>query len=163
MIRQLVWLKRDFPKAQLVVFGGHSAVHVAKELAESEIPVILTGTRGVPDTWEKRDALSGPPLTLSPAQILADAGVLFGLAIQGDSHIHNLPSEAGWAAKYAGLNETDALALVSGNLEKILGLEKPADADDFVIWEGNPLRGEGSVVLSVEAGGQISTCWPDEH
>ena len=121
--------------------------------------MILTGNRGVPDTWAKRDALSGPPLTLSPAQVLADAGVLFALAINGDSHIHNLASEAGWAAKYAGLNESEALNLVAGNVEKILGLEK---SEDFVVWEGNPFKGEGSVVVSVEEGGVIGNCWPDE-
>lgn len=57
---------------------------VAKEVAESKTPLILTQNRGAADTFEKRNALSGPPLTRSPAAVLADAGVLFGLAIVGE-------------------------------------------------------------------------------
>ncbi|KAI5361892.1 putative metal-dependent hydrolase, composite domain superfamily [Septoria linicola] len=163
LIRQLIWLKRDLPTLSLVIFGGHGAVHLAPVLRTHHIPVILTGFRGVPDTWSKRDALSGPPLTLSPAQILSDAGVLFALAINGDSHIHNLAAEAGWAAKYAGLSEREAVGLMAGNVEKILGLKKgKEEVGDFVVWEGNPLKGEGSVVLSVESDGTIGTCWPDD-
>ncbi|KAF2173470.1 hypothetical protein M409DRAFT_48443 [Zasmidium cellare ATCC 36951] len=168
IIRQIIWLKRDFPNANLVIFGGHGAPLVAEELAQADISVILTANRGVPDTWEKRDALSGPPLTRSPASVLAEAGVKFGLAIQGDSHIHNLASEAGWAARYAGLGEADAIALVSTNIEEILRLKstklKPSShaLGDFVVWEGNPLRGEGSVVLSVHEDGGVGACWPDE-
>ncbi|KAK4497874.1 hypothetical protein PRZ48_010529 [Zasmidium cellare] len=168
IIRQIIWLKRDFPSADLVIFGGHGAPLVAEELARADIPVIFTGNRGVPDTWEKRDALSGPPLTRSPASVLAEAGVKFGLAIQGDSHIHNLASEAGWAARYAGIGDTEAIALVSTNIEEILRLKSherktsSQAAGDFVVWEGDPLRGEGSVVLSVYDYGSVGACWPDE-
>ena len=45
--------------------------------------MILTANRGAPDTWEKRNALVGPPLTKSAAAVLSDAGVTFGLAIPG--------------------------------------------------------------------------------
>lgn len=58
-------------------------VQVAADLARANIPIILTTNRGAPDSWEKKDVLVGPPLTLSPAQILSDAGVKFGLALAG--------------------------------------------------------------------------------
>ncbi|KAL4778303.1 hypothetical protein BJX76DRAFT_362867 [Aspergillus varians] len=169
-VAQLILVKREFPTINLVIYGGHGAALVAKPLAEADIPVILTGNRGAPDTWEKKDALTGPPLTESPAKILIEAGVQLGLAVRGDSKLHGLAREARWAAKYAGLTDKEAIALVSSNIERILGLqagnenggsEAKSYKGDFVVWEGNPLRGEGSVVASVQGDGLIVDCWPD--
>jgi imidazolonepropionase-like amidohydrolase len=54
---------------------------------------------------------------------------------------------------------------VSSNLESILGLQRVGSEGkrgDFVVWEGNPLRGEGSVVASVSDRGVVVDCWPDD-
>ncbi|KAJ0272270.1 hypothetical protein COL940_010552 [Colletotrichum noveboracense] len=169
-ISQIILLKRDFPAVNFVIYGGHGAPLIARDLAEAKIPVILTGNRGAPDKWEKKNSFAGPPLSPSPAQVLIDAGVLVALAVRGDSKVHGLAQEAQWAAKFAGLSEKEAIKLVSTNFNKILGLEKYRKGDspagnkysrDFVVWEGNPLRGEGSVVLSVQDDGKIGDCWPD--
>ncbi|OOG00865.1 hypothetical protein ASPCADRAFT_511739 [Aspergillus carbonarius ITEM 5010] len=165
-IAQLILVKREFTAANIVVYGGHSAALVAKPLAEAGIPVILTGNRGAPDKWEKKDALPGPPLSDSPAKVLIEAGVQLGLAVRGDSKVHGLAREARWAAKQAGLSEKEAIALVSSNIEQILGLGRAVDdhdvyKGDFVLWEGNPLRGEGSVVVAVREDGVMADCWPD--
>jgi hypothetical protein len=147
---------------------------VADSLAAASIPVILTGNRGAPDSWEKKDTLAGPPLTKSPAQILSKAGVLFGLAIIGDSKVHGLAQEAQWAGKFAGLDEKESIALVSTNIEKILRIGKKGKAEavsgvrqvyegDFVVWSGNPLKGEGSVVVAVQDDGMVGDCWPDSE
>ncbi|KAH0438757.1 hypothetical protein CcaCcLH18_03189 [Colletotrichum camelliae] len=169
-ISQIVLLKRDFPSVNFIIYGGHGAPLVAKGLAEAKIPVILTGNRGAPDKWEKKNSFAGPPLSPSPAQVLIDAGVLVALAVRGDSKVHGLAQEAQWAAKFAGLSEKEAIKLVSTNFNKILGLEgytteeslvRNKYSGDFVVWEGNPLRGEGSVVLSVQDDGKIGDCWPD--
>ncbi|KAJ0282272.1 hypothetical protein CBS470a_007862 [Colletotrichum nupharicola] len=155
------------------IWKDEVALHVAigqEAKAEAKIPVILTGNRGAPDKWEKKNSFAGPPLSPSPAQVLIDAGVLVALAVRGDSKVHGLAQEAQWAAKFAGLSEKEAIKLVSTNFNKILGLEKYRKGDspagnkysrDFVVWEGNPLRGEGSVVLSVQDDGKIGDCWPD--
>lgn len=108
----------------------------------------------------------GPPLTESAAKILLDAGVLLGLGLSMDSKIHGLAQEAWWAGKYAGLTEQQAIALVSTNIDLILNSQsEKTDAGalvgDFVVWEGNPLRGEGSVVASFQGDGKVSDCWPD--
>lgn len=102
------------------------------------------------------------------AEILTTAGVKFGLAITGesDSQIHNLPLEAAWAAKYAGISSKDAVDLVSRNIERILGLEGgEAGERDFVVWEENPLEFGASVVLAVDSkegeDGGVSMCWPE--
>ncbi|KAE8323836.1 hypothetical protein BDV39DRAFT_208502 [Aspergillus sergii] len=170
-ISQLVLIKRDFPSVKLVIHGGHGAVSVAKHLAEANIPVILTGNRGAPTNWEKKDVLTGPPLTESSAKILTDAGVLLGLGVSSDSKVHGLAQEARWAGKFAGLSDKEAIALVSTNIETILGTgskgtansgeDSPRYTGDFVVWEGDPLRGEGSVVVSVQDGEKIVECWPD--
>lgn len=87
--------------------------------------------------------------------------MIFALAIgTGDSHIHGLASEAGWAAKYAGLSDGEAVGLVAGNVERILGLEP---SGDFVVWEGDPLKGEGSVVGSFEEDGVVGSWWPEDR
>ncbi|CAG8213187.1 unnamed protein product [Penicillium olsonii] len=166
-IAQLILVKREFRSVNLIIHGGHGAPLVAKSLAEEGIPVILTGNRGAPDSWEKRNALSGPPLTESPAKVLSDAGVLLGLALNSDSKIHGLAQEAWWAGKYAGLTDRQAIALVSTNIDSILGgsskksVREDSSVQDFVVWEGNPLRGEGSVVASFQGDGKVSDCWPD--
>lgn len=84
-ILQLIKLKNSHQlPLNMVLLGGAGAHLVAEEIAKSKTPLILTRNRGAPDTFEKRNALSGPPLTRSPAAVLADAGVLFALAITGE-------------------------------------------------------------------------------
>jgi hypothetical protein len=79
-----------------------------------------------------------------------------------DAHIHNLPIEAGWAAKYAGLGKREAVDLVSRNIEKILSLNVEEKNRDFVIWEGNPMEFGGTVVVSFDPEVRsVGTCWPE--
>lgn len=125
----------------------------------------MTANRGAPDTYEKINTLAGPPLSRSPAAVLASAGVKFGIAPyghEGDSHIHNVPIEAAWAAKFAGLSSKQALDLVSTNIEDILGLNVDKKKRDFVVWEGDPLQFGASVVLAFDGeDGSVSMCWPE--
>ncbi|KAL4950332.1 hypothetical protein BDW69DRAFT_187473 [Aspergillus filifer] len=147
-----------------------SSEWVAEPVAEANISVILTGNRGAPDTWEKKDTLPGPPLSEIPAKVLLDAGVQVGLAVRDNSALHALAREARWAGKFAGLSDKEAIGLVSINIERILGLTNVAgvDADqdgypgDSVVWEGNPLRGGGSVAVFLTRDGRIGDCWPDD-
>lgn len=85
------------------------------------------------------------------------------LAPLGDSRIHDLALEAAWAAKYAGLSDNEAVALVSSHVEKILSLQPSCD---IVIWENDPLEYGGRVVLSFDATKdgklQLGSCWPEE-
>ncbi|KAH7066491.1 hypothetical protein FB567DRAFT_542242 [Paraphoma chrysanthemicola] len=166
-IAQVILLKRAFPLVRFVVYGGHGAHRVASELAEADVPVILAPHRGAPDTWEKQHTLPGPPLSASPAQILLDAGVLVALAVKGDSKIHGLAREAAWAAKWAALSDRQAIGLVSWNFDSILRLSASDVAvegyfrHDWVLWEGNPVKGEGSVVLSVDSDRIVGDCLPN--
>src|SRR4051812_33521510 len=120
-------------------YNSDTVLQIAKELAASGIPLILTSVRSAPWVWENRDMLPGPPLTPSPAQLLTEAGVKYSIAIMGDGdyRLRDLALEASWAAKFAGLDEKDAVALVSKNVEEALGLPS---TKDIVIWEGSPLQ-----------------------
>ncbi|KAJ9301850.1 hypothetical protein DTO271G3_716 [Paecilomyces variotii] len=160
-ILQLVKLKRDHGAVKIVIYGASEAPSVAKELAAANIPLIFTAAHGVPDTWEKKDTLSGPPLTESPIKILSEANVTFGLAFppESDWHLHSLGIEASWAAKDAGLSSQNAVDLVSRNIEQILDIPV---SRDFVVYEGNPLEYGASVVVSVDGDdGSVTTCWPE--
>lgn len=84
------------------------------------------------------------------------------MTVAGDSHIHNIPIEAAWAAKFAGLSSKEAVDLVSRNIEKILKLDVKEETRDFVVYEGNPLEFGASVVLSIDGDdGTLATCWPE--
>ncbi|EFQ27101.1 uncharacterized protein GLRG_02272 [Colletotrichum graminicola M1.001] len=168
-IQQIINIKKDFPDANIVIQGGAEAPLVALELAESQIPVILTETRPAPTSFRRRDAVVGPPLTPSAARILSEAGVYFAVAIvtnimPADYRIHDLALEAAWAAKYAGLGNKEAVRLVSSNVEDILGLPR---SSDIVVWEDSPLEFGGTVALSFETGKngelEVAACWPQEH
>ncbi|OBR14270.1 Carbohydrate esterase family 9 protein [Colletotrichum higginsianum IMI 349063] len=168
-IQQIINIKKDFPDVNIVIQGGAEAPLVALELAESQIPVILTETRPAPYSFRHRDAVVGPPLTPSVARILSEAGVYFAVAIvadimPADYRIHDLALEAAWAAKYANLGDKEAVRLVSSNVEDILGLPK---SNDIVVWEDSPLEFGGTVALSFETSKdgelEVAACWPQEH
>lgn len=161
-ILQLVAIKASRPRLNLILYDGGEAPLVATELARAQIPLIFTHHRGAPDSWEKKDLLTGPPLTRSPVAVLKEANVTFALAIkssEGNSFIHNLPIEASWAGKYAGLSGKEVVDLVSTNIEKILGLENKKK--DIVIWEGDPLEFGASPAIIIDGDkGQVVGCWP---
>ncbi|OLN83071.1 hypothetical protein CCHL11_09655 [Colletotrichum chlorophyti] len=167
-IQQIINIKKDFPDTNIVIQGGAEAPLVALELAESQIPVILSETRPAPSSFRHRDAVVGPPLTPSVARILSEAGVYFAVAIvtdimPTDYRLHDLALEAAWAAKYANLGDKQAVRLVSSNVEDILGLPR---SNDIVVWEGSPLEFGGTVALSFETGKdgvlEVAACWPQE-
>lgn len=80
-ILQLISLSSSFPVVNIVIYGASEASLVATELAAARIPVILTSTRPAPDSFQKLDVQSGPPLSRSPAAVLIEAGVKLAIAI----------------------------------------------------------------------------------
>jgi hypothetical protein len=69
-----------------------------------------------------------------------------------------------WAGKLAGLGKAETLALVSKNVERILGL--PA-SDEVVVWEGEPGEFGAAVVLVLDREGREGVedgqCWPESE
>lgn len=80
-----------------------------------------------------------------------------------DFRLNSLGPEAGWIGKYAGMNESEQMNLVTANIEEILDL-KPSQ--DLVVFEGSPLQYGATVVMALhgtdEGHLEIATCYPEE-
>ncbi len=103
---------------RLVISGGEESWMIADELAGKKIPVVLGKTHELPghDDADVDQQYKTPYL-------LQKAGVLFCLSIPGGFwQERNLPFNAGSAAAY-GLTKEQALAAITSNTAKILGVD----------------------------------------
>ena len=77
--------------------------------------------------------------------LLHERGVLTSFNSDSDELARRLNAEAGKAVKYGGLKPADALAFVTSNPAKQLGIFdrtgslEPGKDGDFVVWSGDPL------------------------
>lgn len=105
----------------VVVVGARDAMAVVDFLKNNKVAVIYSGVHALPSRAEE-----DVDMPYKTPYLLQKAGVLFALdydlAIHG---IRNLPFIAGTAAAY-GLDKEQALASVTLNTAKILGIEKQA-------------------------------------
>jgi len=141
---------------RLVILGGRDAIHVADDLAESDIPVILTQTMSPPERdWEPYDA------AYARAAQLHERGVR--IAISGGSsapYTNRLPYEAGVAVAF-GLPEDEALRAVTlapaelmGIADRVGSLEPGKDAT-LLITTGSPLDYLSSIEQAYIQGREI--------
>ncbi|HLP52483.1 MAG TPA: amidohydrolase family protein [Chitinophagales bacterium] len=125
---------------KLVISGGEESWMIADELAKKKIPVILGKTHELPGS---ADADVDQPF--KTPTILQKAGVLFCISIPGGFwQERNLSYNAGTAVAY-GLTKEQALAAITLNTAKILGvdskigsLEKGKDAS-LIVSSGDVL------------------------
>ena len=128
---------------QLVLVGGADAWRVADQLAEREIPVIVSNVLRLPlRRWEDYDTPYVNPVKL------AEAGVLFSIATSGSTfdagHVRNLPYEAAMAVAH-GLDAGEALKAVTLYPAQILGVDDRLGSLDvgkdatFIVTDGDPL------------------------
>lgn len=106
---------------KMVLVGGHEAYKVTNLLKENNIAVVLKRIHSLPNSDDEDIKL---PFKL--AKILDDAGVLVALDTAGDMermNSRNLPFNAGTAVAY-GLDYEKAVAMLTANPSKIMGLEK---------------------------------------
>ena len=110
----------DFVKEfgfDVVIVGGSDSWLIPDLLKQNNIPVILSQLHNLPTMVD--DDVDQPYKT--PA-MLQKAGVLFSINDDdGNTRYHNLPYNAGTAAAY-GLTKEEALAAVTLNAAKILGI-----------------------------------------
>lgn len=103
---------------RIVIVGGGEADLVTDLLKENQVPVIITETHALPG---KNDDDVYHPYKLP--KLLNDAGILVSLGAHPRAdRIRNLPFEAGTAAAY-GLRKEQALALITINTAKVLGID----------------------------------------
>lgn len=120
-LRQIAQLKKEFDLQNVVIVGGYDAYLVPEVLKDQSIGVMYRRVHSLPLRPED-------PVDLSyriPA-ILQDTGVLFCLDMgSGDMEVmnqRNLPFLAGTAVAY-GLSYEDAVAAITGNAAKLLGID----------------------------------------
>ncbi|MEN9371370.1 MAG: hypothetical protein RLZZ64_445 [Bacteroidota bacterium] len=142
----------------IVLVGAGESYQVADLLKKNNIPVILSQMHALPTLAD--DAVDLPYQL--PA-LLHKAGVLFAINDEDGQHRgKNLPFNAGTAAAY-GLPKEDALASITLNAAKILGiadrtgsLEVGKDAN-IVISEGDILDMRSSNISFVMIEGRIAS------
>jgi len=142
-------------KMRMSFIGGLEAHLIAKELGEHEIGVILDPPRSFPITWSGRRVIDGPPLTKeTDVTTLLSHNVTVGLG-RGlyPSQAKNTRFNMAWSALEADgkISREQAYALVSTNIEKILGLDDVADGglDDLVAFDGGSAFEYSSKVVAV--------------
>lgn len=133
---------KEFKISKVVLIGGYDSYLVTDLLIELDIAVMIRRTHDLP--MRPEDDIDHPYKL--PA-LLSEAGVLFCLENSGDMeqmNTRNLPFLAGTAVTY-GLDKEDAIAAITLNTAKILGvddqcgsIEEGKDATLFVS-EGDAL------------------------
>lgn len=119
VVRQLLMAIdiKDELDIDVVIIGGSESYHIADLLKKNNIPVILNQLLDLPTLAD--DLIDQPYRT--PA-ILQKAGVLFAISDNdANTRYRNLPYNAGTAAAY-GLTKEEALATITLNAAKILGV-----------------------------------------
>ncbi|KAF5309156.1 hypothetical protein D9619_012722 [Psilocybe cf. subviscida] len=136
-------------KSIKLTFAGANEAHLlAKEIGEAGVGVILNPSRPFPGTWKSRRILPGPPLTEQNAiAALSAHNVIVGIGVPEQWASRNIRFDIAWAALEANgaLSRSDAIALASVNLEKLLGIKKPVN-DLVAVKQGSLLDFEGKVV-----------------
>ena len=118
---------------------------VAKEIAAHG-----AGASTFSDWWAfKIEAMDAIPFN---AAIMAKKGVIVSLNSDDAELMRHLNTEAGKAMKYGGMSETEALAMVTINPAKQLGIDKQVGSievgkdADLVLYDAYPMSDFGKVV-----------------
>jgi imidazolonepropionase-like amidohydrolase len=120
-INEAITFIKKFEIAHAVIVGGADSWKCTDELKQNNIPVMLTRTHSLP--LRNDDDVNQPYKTAAELQ---DAGVLFCLQNSGDMEApgaRNLPFLAGTTVAW-GLTKEQAIAALTGNSAKILGIDK---------------------------------------
>ncbi|MFN5423584.1 MAG: amidohydrolase family protein [bacterium] len=155
-------LKTEFD-LEVVLVGASESYQIADLLKRNNIPVIINQMHALPTLND--DGIDQPYRI--PAE-LQKAGVLFAINDEDGQHRgKNLPFNAGTAAAY-GLTKEEALAAITLNPAKILGIadktgsiEKGKDAN-IVISEGDILDMRTSLISLVMIEGRVVSL-TDKH
>ncbi|KAF6816612.1 carbohydrate esterase family 9 protein [Colletotrichum plurivorum] len=141
-------------RLRLVVVGGAEAHLIADHLAKAGVGVVLAPAQSFAMSWDQRGALTGAPLTNGTAiDVLVGAGVVTAIGLEEDWIVRDLALLAGVAYQNGGgrISEKQAVALISGNIYRMLGLDAGSAQTEFVVYEGSPFE-IGSRIKAVGGG-----------
>jgi len=120
-MRKAIEMSTRFGIKKVVIVGAEEALKIKTLLKEKNIPLILNRVHRLPD---RHGSAIDEPFTQSVK--LQEAGILFCLSYEGDMEAmgaRNLPFSAGTTVSY-GMDYEDAIAAISLNAAKILGVDK---------------------------------------
>ncbi len=145
-IRHVLLFAAEFPSIRPVILGGTQAFRVADDLAEADVPVVLTVSAAYRPTPDRDDSITA---SYRNAARLAAAGVRVGFASDegtgGDGLARNVPYMAAWSVAF-GLPEDAAIQTVTLDNARILGLGdtmgslEPGKRADILVTDGSPLQ-----------------------
>ena len=127
-MRKAIEMTTEFGIKKTVIVGAEEALKIKPLLKEKEIPLILNRVHRLPDRH-------GSPINepFVQARKLQEAGILFCLSYEGDMEVmgaRNLPFSAGTTVSY-GLDYEDAIAAISLNAAKILGVDEEIGSIEY--------------------------------
>ncbi len=143
-----------------VIIGAYDSYLILDQLRDSKIPVMLGRVHELPRTDEDDIHL---PFKLP--SILQNAGILFCLQNEGDMEAmgaRNLPFLAGTARAY-GLNTEQAVAAISLNAAKIMGVDQEYGSIDLgksatlFISKGDALDMRTNQVTTIIVDGKVQS------
>ncbi|KAL5534649.1 hypothetical protein ACEPAG_1112 [Sanghuangporus baumii] len=158
VIATLVQFKKEVEEntgatMRLTIFGASEAHLLAAELAEAGVGIIIAPSRPSPKTWERRRILPGPPITKDSAiSLLLAHNITVGIGAEEAWGVRNTRFDIAWTALESSgkISKSQALALASTNLEKLLGLEIEPELSDLVATEqGDLFDFDGKVVAVI--------------
>ncbi|MFT4055104.1 MAG: amidohydrolase family protein [Novosphingobium sp.] len=146
-IRNVLALKGEFPKLDLVLVGATEGWLVAPEIAAAGVPVITMPMRDLPSAFEALAA------TMSNVGRMKKAGVKVALGLfEGGNQPRNATEQAGNLVALtkipgaSGLTWGEALAAITSIPAEIsgfggkAGVLAPGAVGDVVLWDGDPLE-----------------------
>lgn len=148
-IRQVLALKSEYPRLNLILVGVTEGWMVAPEIAAAGVPVIASALNDLPVNFAMRGA------TQSNVGRMKDAGVTVAIGMIDDNDAHQIrytPQYAGnlvslsrvpgatgltWDEGMAAITSVPATIMGHGGT---LGVLKAGARADVVIWDGDPLE-----------------------
>ncbi|MDZ7588041.1 MAG: amidohydrolase family protein [Parasphingorhabdus sp.] len=164
-ILQVLNLKRDFPKLDMVLVGVSEGWRVATQIAAARVPVIASALNDLPYGFENLSA------TQSNIGRMQAAGVSVAIGMINDNDAHQLrytPQYAGnlvaltKVPRASGLSWDQAFAAISSKPAEAMGLGDQLGSlraglrADVVIWNGDPLELSSKAELVMIDGKQQS-------
>ena len=136
-ILALLTLKERF-NLDLAIAGADDAVVVAEQIAKAGVPVILSATSNLPQSFDTLHA------SLENAGKLTKAGVKVVLTVNGDTHnMYQLRFNAGIAVAN-GLPYEQALAAITANPAQVFDINagqiEVGKEADLVLWTADPFE-----------------------
>jgi imidazolonepropionase-like amidohydrolase len=141
-VRKAIEIIKEY-KLQGVIQARDGVFKYLDTLAEAKIPVIWSGTTGLPQRWEPYDK------NYHMGAALAAHGVMFAFDPggwgPGNRNVRNLPVPAAISVAH-GLSEEAAIKAMTINPAKILGIDdrvgslEEGKVANVVIWSGSPVQ-----------------------